>query len=292
MKLLNFLAEEATEESTAIDFAALWQKVLEWLSEHGVRLVIGLVFLFVGWFIITIVVNMVARKAMKRGKKSPQVIRTIAKIISICLKVLVFIAFMGYVGIETAGIGAIISSLTVAIGLAVQGALSNLAGGIIILFMRPFKIDDFIEAQGVSGTVEIIYLFYTSIRTPDNKLIMIPNGTLANGVITNYSAKPTRRVDIEFSISYKADINKATSIIKEIVDSKELVLKDPEPFVALKALGDSGMTIVSRCWVNSGDYWTIYFALLKEVKERFDKEGIEIPYNQLDVHIRNEEEAK
>jgi small conductance mechanosensitive channel len=171
----------------------------------------------------------------------------------------------------------------------VNGALSNLAGGVLIIFTRPFKIDDYIEVEGcdIAGTVEDIQIVCTKLRTPDNKTIYVPNGTLSNSNIINYSEKDTRRIGFTFSISYDNDFERAKEIIMDVCKSHELVLADPEPFVRLSEHGQSGIVITARVWVKSDDYWTVHFDILEAVKKRFDENGITIPYNQLDVHIKD-----
>ena len=169
-----------------------------------------------------------------------------------------------------------------------QGALSNFAGGILIIFTRPFKIDDYIAACGVDGTVEDINLIHTVLRTPDNKVITLPNGTLANETIINYSVKDTRRVDFVFAIAYEADFALAQRLLRSVFEEHELVLSDPAPFVRMTEHGDSAIKIAARAWVNSADYWTVYFDVTERVKAVFDENGIVIPYNQLDVHLASQ----
>ena len=214
--------------------------------------------------------------------------KTLAYVLRIGLKIVVVICLVGYLGIDTSGLTALVASFGVCIGLAVNGAVSNMAGGVMIILTRPFKIDDYIEAQGHSGTVVDIHLTNTKLVTPDNKVIYIPNGALANGDIVNYSEKDTRRVDFLFSIGYGDDFEKAKAIVKNICESHELVLKDPAPFVRVKEHGASSINIVTRVWTKSSDYWTVYFDLTEKVKTEFDKEGIEIPFNQLDVHVKKD----
>ena len=163
-----------------------------------------------------------------------------------------------------------------------------MAGGILIILTRPFKIDDYIEAQGHSGTVVDIHITNTKLLTPDNKVIYIPNGPLANGNIVNYSEKDTRRVDFTFGIGYANDFEKAKQIIKDICDAHELVMKTPAPFIRVTEHAASSINIVTRVWVNSADYWTVYFDIMEQVKTEFDKAGIEIPFNQVDVHIKHD----
>lgn len=185
------------------------------------------------------------------------------------------------------GIASIISSCAVALGLALQGSLSNIAGWVILIVTRPFRLGDFIEAQGVSGTVEEINLIYTHIKTPDNKVIYIPNGALSGGNITNYSIKPIRRLDQQYTISYSSDVNLALKVISEVAKSQALVLKNPEPFVKVQSYADSSIVIILRVWMKNEDYWTVNFDLLDQVKKALDENNIEIPFNQLDVTIKN-----
>ncbi|MBQ7333395.1 MAG: mechanosensitive ion channel, partial [Clostridia bacterium] len=180
------------------------------------------------------------------------------------------------------------ASLGVCAGLAVNGALSNLAGGVLIILTRPFRVDDYIEAQGHSGTVEDIHITCTKLRTTDNKVVYLPNGSLSSGSIVNYSEKDTRRVDFTFSIGYSDDFEKAKGIIMGILESHELTLKDPAPMVRVSGHGESSIDITARAWVMSADYWTVNFDVLEAVKTAFDKEGIEIPFNQLDVHVKKD----
>jgi small conductance mechanosensitive channel len=199
------------------------------------------------------------------------------------------VCLIGYLGIDSCGITPRIASFSVCIGLAVNGALSNLAGGVLILLTRPFRVDDFIEAQGVSGTVADIHITSTKIVTGDNKVIYVPNGTLANGNIINYSEKDTRRVDLEFSISYSADSEKAKAIIADIFEKHELILKDPAPFIRLTQMADSSLNFTIRVGTESANYWAVTFDLNEGVVAELQKNGIEIPFPQLDVHVKKED---
>lgn len=262
------------------------EDLLAWLTTGGVKIAIAFLILLISFPII----NRISKSIIKRfeNKNLDKTIgKTLAYIVKIGGKVIVLCCLLGYLGIDTAGISALIAALGVGIGLAVQGSLANFAGGVLIILTRPFKVDDFIEAQGVSGTVEDIHIIYTTLRTPDNKVVSIPNGTLANGTIINYSAKTTRRVDLVFSIAYESDYNKARNIILDLAGKHEKVLADPAPFCRLSEHADSALKISLKVWCEAADYWTIYFDLLEQVKESFDKENIVIPFNQLDVHINN-----
>jgi small conductance mechanosensitive channel len=268
------------------DWSALWQSIVNWLTTVGIKIVVGLILVWVSFKII----NKVSRKLEKKLIKDPKVDVTIASflepMVRKVLKFFILICFIGYIGIETSSIVAAIASAGLTVGLALQGALSNLAGGFIILLMRPFRIGDYITTCGESGTVESIQIFYTTLVTPDNKVIMVPNGKVADGSITNVSVKSTRRVDLTFSISYESDFNKAKELIRECIDKTGLALDDPQPFINVSAHSSSSIDIVTRVWVKSSNYWGLYFKLLEDVKTSFDNNGIEIPYSKVDVNIK------
>ncbi len=274
-----------TETSNPSTFETMISSAVNWLTENGLKLVIGIIALLIFCWIVNLFKKILLKRILKKGKTDKFVANALCKGIGIGLKLLGVVVFFGYVGIDTAGVGAVISSIGVVIGLAVQGSLSNFAGGLVILVMRPFRLGDFIEAQGYSGTVEEIHIFYTYLTTPDNKVVMVPNGALANGNIVNYSRKNTRRVDLAYSISYSSDLEKAKEIIREIVNKHPLVLKEPLPTIELDTLGDSSLKIVCRPWVKKDNYWKVYFDLNKMIKKAFDENGVEIPFNQIDVHI-------
>ncbi len=259
-----------------------------WVATTGVKIVVALIILFVSFKAINVIARKIERKSNDK-KADKTIMKTLAYLFKLGLKIVVVICLVGYLGIDTSGLTALVTSLGVCVGLAVNGALSNMAGGVLIILTRPFRVDDFIEAQGYSGTVTDIHLTNTKIVTPDNKVVYIPNGTLANGNILNYSEKDTRRVDLEFSIGYSDDFEKAKAILFRICENHELVLKDPAPFVRVGEHGASSINIKTRVWTKSADYWTVYFDLTERVKLEFDKEGIEIPFNQLDVHIKKED---
>lgn len=263
------------------------QNLVTWGANVGVKIIIALILLFVSFKLI----NWIGRRLLKRGEEKDAdktILRTAIYVLKIVAKVLVCVCLIGYLGIDTSGITALIASLGVCVGLAVNGALSNLAGGVLIILSRPFRVDDFIEAQGVSGTVEAIHLTHTVIITPDNKVVHVPNGPLSSGNVVNYSKKDTRRVDFEFSIAYSADFEAAKEIILGILSADARVLTEPDvPFVKMGAHGASSIVIKARAWAKSGDYWGIYFDTLEAVKKAFDEKGIEIPFDQLDVHIKN-----
>lgn len=281
---LNLLAEEGAVAT--FDWNGLFNAVIQWMTTTGIRLVIGIVLMIISFKII----NVFTKRLYKRLHKK-NVDETIARVSSqtlrIFLKLVILACLVGYVGIETASISAVIASIGVGISLAVQGTLSNFAGGVIIIVMRPFKIGDFITSQDHSGTVEDIKLFYTHIVTTDNKAVVIPNGELANNVIVNASAKDTRRVELAISVAYGSDVEKVRGIIKDVCAAEELVFTDPAPFAELSNMGASSLDFTVRVWCNRGDYWTVYYKLLSEILSALNENGIEIPFNQLDVAIKN-----
>ena len=267
-----------------MDWNALLNEVVTWLSTEGVKLLIGVVVLFIVFKIINRMTRRMVKKAELKNRD-----KTLTKVLSrtlrIVLKLVAGVVFLGYVGIDTAGIGAAISSVGLAVGLALQGSLSNFAGGVIIIVMRPFKIDDYIESSGYGGTVEDIQLFYTYLATPDNKVVMIPNGKLANDTIVNYSSKKTRRLEWKFGIAYEEDFNKAKQAIIKCIERDGRYLQEKDIFVKMSGHLDSEVEITTRIWVNSSDYWDVHFAIIEAVKHEFDAQNINIPYPQLDVHI-------
>lgn len=263
----------------------------DWIGNTAFPALIKIVIALLVIFITFKIINAISRKIEKTGesgKLDKTIAKTFAYIFKIGLKILVGVCMIGYVGIDTSGLAALITSLGVCAGLALNGALSNLAGGVMIILTRPFRVDDYIEAQGYSGTVEEIRIVSTKIRTPDNKVIYIPNGALSSGSIVNYSEKDTRRVDFTFSVSYSTDFEKAKAIVRAICEEHELVLKDPAPYCRVSKHAASSIDITARVWVNSGDYWTVNADIIEAVKLAFDKEGIEIPFDQLDVHVKQD----
>lgn len=281
MNLFLFAEENETQLS---NWESFYNKVINWCQTSGLRLVIGLIVLFILFKIINYIARKIKKKmlAKHRDETITNVVYEAARKVS---KVILFIIFLGYIGIDTAGIGSIIASCAVAVGLALQGSLANIAGWFIIIFMRPFKFGDYVQCQDVEGTVEDIKLFYTYLKTPDNKVVMIPNGALANGNIINYSIKKTRRVEHVFQISYNDDVVKAMDLIHEVILKHDEILQNPEPFIKMSKCANSSIEITSRVWVKQENYWNVYFALIKEVKDIFDQNNITVPYDQVDVHI-------
>lgn len=265
----------------------VWNKIVGWLTDSGIKIVIAIAVLVVSFLIINAITKAIYKRLHKKGADET-LSRVGTSTVRIVLKVLVIVCLIGYLGIETASISAVIASIGVGISLAVQGTLSNFAGGIIIVIMRPFKIGDYISSNGVEGTVEEIKLFYTHIVTNDNKAVVIPNGALANNVIVNASAKDTRRVDLVMQVAYGSDVLQVKELIKKVCGENELVFKEPAPFVELSNMNESSLDFTVRVWCNRPDYWSVNFALIENIKKSFDENGIEVPFKQLDVHIKNE----
>lgn len=264
----------------------LLERMYNWLITDGLNLAFWLFILLISWKLVKKVVKLMNRTLEKHNVDAT--IRTFLNgFVDIVLKIFVVLWFLQNVGVQLAGLTALVASGGVAIGLAIQGSLSNFAGGIVILLIRPFNVGDYIEANGHGGTVEKIGIFYTNLNTIDNKVILIPNGTLANGSIINYSMKELRRVDVTFSVGYDQDVLHVKRVLGNIIDSNELILREPEPFIALSAHGDSAINFVIRVWVKNADYWTVYFDMLEKAKIKFDEENISIPYPQMDLHLKS-----
>lgn len=225
------------------------------------------------------------RKLMTRASLDVMLVQFLGNIIHTVLLVVVIIAALDHLGVPTTSMLAVFGAAGLAVGLALRDSLSNFAAGIMLILFRPFKVGDFIEAGGISGTPEEIRIFSTVIRTPDNREIIVPNGQIANGVIINYNAKPTRRLDLVFGIGYGDDILKAKQIIETVLKADPRVLAEPAPLVALAELADSSVNINVRPWVKTEDYWPLRAALLENIKIAFDRNGITIPFPQRDVHV-------
>lgn len=259
------------------------------LVQYGKHIVFALITLAIGWWLIGRVVSSLGHFMDKRHA-DPMVTGFLSSLLSALLRVLLLLSVAGMVGIETTSFIALIGAAGLAVGLALQGSLANFAGGVLILFLRPFRAGDYIEAQGTAGTVESIMIFHTILRTADNKVIILPNGSLSNGTITNYSRKPTRRVDINVGIDYTDDIKKARSVLLGLAAADQRVLKDPAAVVYLTSLGDNSVNLSLRMWTNSADYWSVFFELQEQMKEAFDREGLSFPFPQRTVHIQQPEQ--
>lgn len=253
-----------------------------------INIAIAAVILFAGIWMSKKIKSIVASTMNKRGVDE-LISSFLSNIVYVALVAFVVIAALSKLGIQTTSFIAIIGAAGLAIALSLQGSLSNLASGVMIVAFRPFKVGDFIEAGGVAGIVEGIHVFSTQMRSGDNKAIIVPNSSIIGGNIVNYSAKDTRRVDMVFGIGYDDDIRKAKDILMKLIEEDDRILKDPEPVVAVSELADSSVNFVVRPWVNADDFWPVKFDFTEKVKITFDQEGISIPFPQRDVHVYNEE---
>ena len=268
------------------NISAYSDQAMNMIMDYGPKLLLATLVLIVGLWIINRVVNLLAR-GMKAREMEAELSGFLGSMCNILLKALLLISVAGMVGIETTSFIAILGAAGLAIGLALQGTLANFAGGVLILMFKPYKIGDFIEAQGVSGTVSSIQIFNTIIKTGDNKVIIVPNGSISNGIITNFSKETTRRVDFVFGIGYDDDIAQAKEVLNRLVKDESRILSDPAPLIVVSELADSSVNFTVRTWVNATDYWGVFFSLTERVKLTFDEEGLSIPYPQSDVHVHH-----
>lgn len=262
----------------------LGDTIVEMGASLGIKIIESLVILLVGIKLIKVLKKFL-RESQKLSKLDAGLRTFLASASSIVLYVLLIITIAMILGVPVTSFITVLASCGVAIGLALQGSLSNLAGGIMILLFKPFKVGDYIETSGEAGTVVEISVMYTVILTLDNKRITIPNGSITNSIIENYSSEDTRRVDLTFSADYSNDITKVKEIISKVIDDNPKAFKDPAPFVRLSKHNDSALEYTVRIWCKNSDYWDVYFDTLENVKIAFDENNIKIPYNQLDVHI-------
>ena len=257
---------------------------IELSMTYGLKLVMAAITLIVGLWIIS-AVSAAANKAFEASGMETTLRSFLRSLINIGLKALLLISVATMIGIETTSFIALLGATGLAVGLALQGSLANLAGGVLLLIFRPYKVGDYIETSGYTGSVRSIEIFSTVLTTSDNKTIIIPNGAVSNNPITNYSTQATRRVDIVFGIGYDDDLRAAKHVLSDLIAADDRILKDPEPLVVVSNLGDSTVDITTRSWVNASDYSGVFFDLTENVKLAFDENGISIPYPQSDVHI-------
>ena len=259
------------------------QQLIDWGVSAGGRIIGAVIIFVVGRFLISFLRKMLARLLAKRHVDA-SIQSFVKSLVNILLTILLIIAVIGKLGVETTSFAALLASAGVAVGMALSGNLQNFAGGLIVLLFRPFKVGDWIESQGVSGTVREIQIFHTILTTADNKVIYIPNGALSSGTVTNYSREDTRRVDWVIGVEYGENYDKVESTVRRILAADSRILNTPAPFVALHALDASSVNIVIRVWVKSSDYWGVYFDMNKTIYTVFNEEGIGFPFPQLTVH--------
>lgn len=252
---------------------------------YGMKVIFAIIIFIVGKYLAG-VAKKLSTKLMDKRKLDPTVTSFVANIIWSLVFVFTVIATLGQLGVQTASLVAVIGAAGLAVGLALQGSLSNFAAGVLMVIFRPCRVGDYVEAAGVAGIVDEITIFSTKLRTPDNKVIIAPNSAMMDGTITNYSALGQRRVDLVIGVSYDADIAQTKAILTKVVEGNQYVLKDPAYTIALGELADSSVNFVVRPWVNTPDYWNAYFEILEQAKYALDEAGIGIPYPQMDLHVK------
>ena len=259
-------------------------RIMDLFVFYGIKVIAAVVIYVIGRWVAKLCQRVVDKIMAKRDVDST-VSAFVGKLTYIGLLVFFILAALGQLGIQTTSFIAVIGAAGLAIGLALQGSLANFAAGFLLLTFRPFRVGDYIEGGGTAGTVEKIQLFTTQLKTPDNKTVIVPNSGMTGGNIVNYSTKGTRRVDMVFGIGYSDDIDRARTVIEEVIAADERILKDPAPVVAVNELGDSSVNFVVRPWVNAADYFAVFWDVTEKVKKRFDEQGISIPFPQRDVHL-------
>ncbi|MFV0378591.1 MAG: mechanosensitive ion channel family protein [Mangrovibacterium sp.] len=268
------------------DLDGLKEMITGFVVTYGMKIIAAVITLIIGLWVVKLMVKALARLMEKKNIDS-SLRGFINSLADITLKIMLFITVIGMVGIQMTSFVAILGAAGLAVGMALSGTLQNFAGGVMILIFKPFKTGDFIEAQGYTGTVSEIQIFITVLKTLDNKTIIIPNGGLSTGSLINYSTEETRRVDFSFGIAYGDDYDVAKALLLKLVKQDKRVLSTPEPFVALGALAASSVNITVRVWVNAGDYWDVFFDINELVYKEFEKNGLHIPFPQMDVHLKN-----
>lgn len=275
------------ENLSTMSLDTLISKLIDLGVSLGSKLLVALVVFIIGRWIIKRIKRIIIR-IMQKKEVEASLFSFVKSLVSITLNFIFVIILISILGIETSSFIALFASAGVAVGMALSGTLQNFAGGVMILLFKPFKVGDVIEAQGQSGTVKEIQIFNTLMTTPDNKIIIIPNGGLSTGITKNYSQASTRRVDWEFGIAYGDNYDQAKTVLIRLLEADKRILKEPEYFVALTSLGESSVNIVVRAWVNSADYWGVFFDMNEKVYKTFAAEKLSIPFPQMDVHLYNE----
>ena len=264
---------------------ALVEQAPEFLMTYGLKALAAIVIFLIGKY-FSGVAKRITTKLLTSRKVDATVVSFVANLAWMLVFVFTIVATLGQVGVQTASLVAVIGAAGLAVGLALQGSLSNFASGVLMVLFRPCRVGDFIEAAGVAGVVDEITIFSTRLRTGDNKVIIAPNSSIMNGTITNYSALEKRRIDLIIGVSYTADIAKTKKVLADILDNNPLVLKDPTYTIGLAELADSSINFVVRPWVKTSDYWPVRFELLEQIKNALDAAEIEIPFPQMDLHVK------
>jgi small conductance mechanosensitive channel len=270
-----------------IESGEIFDKIVNLSLEWGPKVAGAIIVLIIGLWFANIIAKSIGKILVKR-EISPSLIPFIKGFTGMLLKVLVVISVMGMIGIQMTSFIAILGAMGLAVGLALSGTLQNFAGGVIILILRPFNVGDFIEAQGYMGTVKEISIFNTILNTVDNKVIILPNGPLSSGSLTNFSIEPLRRVDWKFGIAYGDDMENFKKAINDFIAEDTRILKEPESFMGLSEFGESSVNFVVRSWVNAPDYWGVFFEMNEKVYKKFGNYNLNIPFPQMDVHLKNQ----
>ena len=276
------------EIPTLPDLGFSWEEVVTMVKTTGLEFAINLVTAIIIFYLGRLVVRMLTRgmrKVMEAQEVDKTLISFTSNLASTVLLTVVIIASVGALGVQTTSFIAVLGAAGLAIGLALQGSLSNFAAGVLIVLFRPYKVGDWIEAAGISGGVEEVQILTTILKTGDNKQVIVPNAQIMNSIITNYSANDTRRVDMVVGVSYDDDLDKVRSTLEELVAAEDRILDDPGCTIAVSALADSSVNFVVRPWVKTSDYWGVMFDMTEAIKKRFDKDGISFPFPQQDVHV-------
>ena len=276
--------DQAIAQADGLDKLALvTQQLIDSGIQAGGHILKAVIVFLVGRFLIRML-NRLVRRLMDKRNVDISIKTFVRSLVNILLTVLLIISVVGALGVETTSFAALLASAGVAVGMALSGNLQNFAGGLVILLFKPYKVGDWIDAQNVSGTVKEIQIFHTILTTADNKLMYVPNGALSSGVVTNYSNQTTRRVEWIVGVDYGEDYNKVEKVVREVLAADKRILDDPAPFIALHALDASSVNVVARVWVNSADYWGVYFDINKAIYATFNEQGINFPFPQLTVH--------
>jgi small conductance mechanosensitive channel len=262
----------------------LYPRLIDWGSLYGLKIVGALAILIIGRIAVGMIVSLI-RRLMLRGKVDETLVGFISNIVRVLLLAFVFIAALNNLGVQTTSLIAILGAAGLAIGLALQGSLANFASGVMLIVFRPFTKGEYVEAGGTSGSVEEIRIFNTVLKTPDNKVVVVPNGNIIGGNITNYSREETRRLDMVVGVGYNDDLKQVKAVLTELVKADPRILEDPAPTIAVLELGDNSVNLAVRPWVKTADYWGVHFDLTEKIKITFDERGISIPYPQRDVHM-------
>jgi len=283
--------EETVDELVAFDWstlpALLQDKGVDLGIDLGIKVATALAIFLVGKFVVRLAVSAIA-KVMQKQEVDKTLETFICNLVRTALMIVVVIAAIGAIGIQTTSFIAIFGAAGLAVGLALQGSLSNFASGVLIVLFRPYRVGDWVEAAGISGSVEQVQILTTILKTGDNKQIIVPNSQIMDSIITNYSANDTRRVDMVVGVSYGDDLDKVRKTLEDLLANEDRILPEPAPTIAVSALADSSVNFVVRPWVKTSDYWGVMFDMTEAIKKRFDKEGISFPFPQRDVHLYNE----